>query len=296
VVGNIYLLSLGAAKLMNGSGLPGCVVPDKLLAEIQDEAASPDKGKGKRLERAAKMYALLKGMGYAGAHISGHGMSFAELEEVIGRGEELLPNWLGLVHEFDYPQKDGWYYFEHDAQTGLNTSSPASRDSHTSAGVVYPAMRVLHHVAFTKEGALFSPMRAVAKAVDGSSLAGAYTKCEQAIKGLTNECQHCGDCAMFDLAYLCPMSQCAKNQRNGPCGGSYEGWCEKYPNERKCIYVRAYERLKTHGAEDTLGEGVVPPVNYELSQTSSWINFYLGRDHSAEKLGIEKVERKPKSK
>jgi methylenetetrahydrofolate reductase (NADPH) len=101
---------------------------------------------------------------------------------------------------------------------------------------------------------------------------------------------------MLDLAYLCPMSQCAKNQRNGPCGGSYEGWCEAYPNQRKCIYVLAYERLKAHGADQSLGEDLVPPVNYDLNETSSWINFYLGRDHSAPKLKIETVARKKNSK
>jgi methylenetetrahydrofolate reductase (NADPH) len=296
LVGNIYLLTHGAAKLMNDNGLPGCVVTDKLLSEVQNEAAGPDKGKAKRLDRASKMYALMKGMGYAGAHISGHGMRFNDLEEVIGRGEELSRNWLDLVREFDYPQKDGWHYFEHDRKTGLNKTVPTRRESRASAGVVYPAMRLLHQVAFTKEGVLFGPMRAAAKAVDGSVLEGAYTKCEQAIKGLTNACQHCGDCGMFELAYLCPMSQCPKNQRNGPCGGSHEGWCEKYLNERKCIYVRAYERLKTHGAEQSLGEGAVPPVNYDLNQTSSWINFYLGRDHSAAKLRIDKVDRKRRKK
>ena len=87
VVGNVYLLPQGAAKLMNSNGLPGCVVPDKLLRNVQAEAAGPDKGRAKRLERAAKQYALLKGMGYAGAHISGHGMTFPDLLEVIEHGE-----------------------------------------------------------------------------------------------------------------------------------------------------------------------------------------------------------------
>jgi methylenetetrahydrofolate reductase (NADPH) len=155
---------------------------------------------------------------------------------------------------------------------------------------------MLHHLAFTKEGALFKPMRALAGIVDGSALESAYTKCEQIIKGLTNDCRHCGDCAMLDLAYLCPMSQCAKNQRNGPCGGSFEGWCEAYPSQRKCVYVLAYERLKAHGADQSLGEDLVPPVNYDLNETSSWINFYLGRDHSAQKLKIETVARKKNPK
>jgi methylenetetrahydrofolate reductase (NADPH) len=296
VVGNVYLLPPGAAKLMNSNGLPGCVVSDELLRNVQAEAAGPDKGRAKRFERAAKQYALLKGMGYAGAHISGHSMTFPDLLELIEHGEELSQHWPDFVHEFDYPMENGWYFFERDEKTGLNTRSPVSREAHSSAGIGYSTFRMLHHLAFTKEGALFSPMRALARMVDGSALESAFTKCEQIIKGLTNECRHCGDCAMLELAYMCPMSQCAKNQRNGPCGGSHEGWCEAYPNQRKCIYILAYERFKAHGADQSLGEDLVPPVNYALNETSSWINFYLGRDHSAQKLKIEMVARKKNPK
>jgi methylenetetrahydrofolate reductase (NADPH) len=294
VVGNIYMLSLSAANLMNHNGLPGCVVPDKLLAEIQAEAASPDKGRSKRLERAAKMYALLKGIGFAGAHISGNGMSVDDLQYVIERGESLSSNWPDLVRDFDFPQKNGWYYFERDGTTGLNTATPISRDERPRAGVGYAAFKALHETAFTPSGPLFVPMQAVAKAVDGTPVEGAFTRLEHLIKGLTNDCLECGDCALFDTGYLCPQSQCAKSQRNGPCGGSCDGFCEKFPGQRRCIYVRAYERLKSHGAEASLASTIVPPADYALDRTSSWINFFLGRDHSAAQLGIEKIDRKPK--
>jgi methylenetetrahydrofolate reductase (NADPH) len=109
---------------------------------------------------------------------------------------------------------------------------------------------------------------------------------ERIIKTITNDCQECGDCALFDLAYFCPMSQCPKNQRNGPCGGSRNGMCEVYPEEKKCIYVRAYKRLKAYGDEEQLREWV-PPLNWELHQSSSWLNFYLGRDHTSKKIGIK---------
>jgi methylenetetrahydrofolate reductase (NADPH) len=118
---------------------------------------------------------------------------------------------------------------------------------------------------------------------------------EHLIKVALFECQNCGDCGLFDVAFLCPMSQCPKNQRNGPCGGSYEGWCEVYPNERKCIWVKSYERLKGHKEEHSIGEYIVPPCNWELMGTSSWLNFYLGRDHSAKRLGIKAPpDRRPK--
>mgnify|MGYP001096334471 CR=1 FL=1 len=55
-------------------------------------------------------------------------------------------------------------------------------------------------------------------------------------------CRDCGDCSLPEIAYVCPESQCAKNQRNGPCGGTREGLCEVYDTE--CIWSQAYERLK----------------------------------------------------
>jgi methylenetetrahydrofolate reductase (NADPH) len=109
---------------------------------------------------------------------------------------------------------------------------------------------------------------------------------EHMIKVPLFDCMNCGDCGLFDVAFLCPMSQCPKNQRNGPCGGSYEGFCEVYP-DRKCVWVKAYERLIGHKEEDSIGEYIVPPCNWELTGTSSWLNFYQGRDHSAKRLGIE---------
>jgi methylenetetrahydrofolate reductase (NADPH) len=283
VVGNIYVLPVGAARLIHNHGLPGCVVTDKLLAEIELEASSSDKGKTKRIERAAKMYAILKGMGFAGTHISGNVVSCDDLESIIDRGEELTPNWRDHVREFDYPQQNGWYYFEPDAETGLNSEIPVHRNTRPRSTFGYRAMRILHNTMFDKDGLLFAPLQNMAQAIDGSPFEAAFTRFEHIVKGITSDCLQCGDCAMVDTAYLCPQSQCAKNQRNGPCGGSRDGWCEKFPDEKECFYVRAYER-------EQLSLDVVPPVNYELNRTSSWINFFLGCDHSAARRGIPKIK------
>jgi len=292
IVGNIYLLPLGAARLMNRNGLPGCVVTNELVDVIAKEAEAEDKGKGKRLERAAKMYAFMKTQGFAGVHIGGHGMKYDDVEVIIQMGEELLPKVDEFVKEFDFSQPNGWYYFEKDEATGLNTTTPTDRSDKPSAGLGYKTFKVLHHSMFEKKGFLFGPMRAISRAIDGSGMEHFFTRVEHFMKVMTNECMHCGDCALFDLAYLCPMSQCVKNQRNGPCGGSYNGWCEVYENKKKCIYVRAYDRLKSHGAEDVLGDYQVPPIDFDLRWTASWLNFFMGRDHSAKRLGIMPPEKK----
>ena len=288
VIGNVYVLSRGPARLMHRNGLPGCVVTDKLLSTITDEVKAPDKGNAKRLERAAKMYAFMKGMGFAGVHIGGHGLKYEDVELIIDEGEKLVTNWQQLLPEFDFPQKNGWYYFEKDAETGLNVETPVDRSrDRPPASPVYAGFRVLHSLLFEESSPLFKPMRSLSMAIDGSGLEHAFTRVEHLGKSISNDCMQCGDCAIFDLAYLCPTSQCPKGQRNGPCGGSYEGWCEVYPGEKQCVYVRAYDRLKRGGKEDQLGSYHVPPVDYDLLRTSSWLNFYMGRDHTAKRLGIE---------
>ena len=287
VIGNVYVLSRPTARLMNNNGIPGCVVTDKLLAEITEEAGAPDKGKASRLERAAKMVAMMRGMGFAGVHIGGHGLKYEDVESILDQSEALFPTWHELVGEFDYPQPDGWYYFKKDSETGLNTEKPASRSERRSRIFLgYRGFRLIHRLMFEEKGILYRPMRGLARAVDGSFIEHLFGRLEQVAKVCTNECMHCGDCALFDMAFICPMSQCPKGQRNGPCGGSINGWCEVYPEEKECLYVRAYRRLRHFDEDESLAQSQVPPLDYDLRFTSSWLNFYMGRDHTAKRLGI----------
>ncbi|MFC2100143.1 methylenetetrahydrofolate reductase C-terminal domain-containing protein [Candidatus Bipolaricaulota bacterium] len=287
VVGNVYVLSRPTARLMNQGGVPGCVVTDKLLEEITAEAKADDKGKAKRLERAAKMVAMMKGMGFAGVHIGGHGLKYEDVESILDQSEALASDWRRLVPEFNYPQPNGWYFFEKDPEIGLNSETATERSGERPRSPLsYRGFRLLHRLMFDEEGILYRPMSALARSIDGSFAEHAFTRLEQLGKLFTNDCMHCGDCAIFDVAFICPMSQCPKGQRNGPCGGSVNGWCEVYPDKKQCVYVRAYNRLKHYGEEATLEQIQVPPADFDLLHTSSWINFYMGRDHTAKRLGI----------
>ena len=86
VIGNVYVLPLGTARFMNRNGVPGAVVTKELVAALKEESAAEDKGRAKRLERAAKMYAYMKGMGFAGVHIGGHGLSCDDVESIVEMG------------------------------------------------------------------------------------------------------------------------------------------------------------------------------------------------------------------
>ncbi len=287
----IYVLSYPVAKTMRDNNIPGCVVTDKLLSQIAAEAESKDKGKQARLDRAAKMYAIAKGLGYKGAYVSGQGLPFESVEYIVSKGSELAPNWLDLVREFDFPQKGGFYYYEQEASTGLSTAVTARRTQPPNQPPIYLLSRLMHALLFDPRSLLFKPMQRLMKVISASpTFCRIFHWFERWSKSTLYTCKDCGDCALFDVAYLCPVSQCPKDQRNAPCGGSYQGWCEVYPGEKRCIWVKAYERLKAQNREDEIGKYLVPPCNWELHQTSSWINYFLGRDHSAKIRGIKPPE------
>ncbi len=283
LLGNVYVLSLPVARAMNRKLVPGCVVTDELFRKIEEEASSPDRGREASLTRAAKMIAVLKGMGYNGVHIGGPHLDYEDVERIIGRSKEFADDWRELVREFSFPQKNGFYLFEKDDETGLNTDVLAPRQARPRKGIGHTIMRAFHHLAFAPEAPLYGPCCSVASELDGSSLEGAVTEIEYWIKFISSRCRRCGDCTLAEMAFLCPQSQCPKFLFNGQCGGSSEGWCEVFPGKRRCIYVRAYERLKAYGEEQSLNGDYIRPRDWALDQTSSWINYFLGRDHRAEK-------------
>jgi methylenetetrahydrofolate reductase (NADPH) len=286
LVGNIYILPYGAAKMMNRNELPGSVVTDKLLAEIDQERNDPDKGEGARILRAARMYAIMKGMGFSGVHIGGHNIKYEQVEKIISQGEQLVSQWSELVKHFDYPIPDGFYYFERDPATGLNKETPVERKNRpldSKAECVYGFSRFFHKMMFDPEKNFYGFMKQLSGKIAGTNMEKVFHKLEQITKVIIFDCRDCGDCALIDVAYLCPMSQCPKNQRNGACGGSFQGWCEVYPEKKQCIYVRAYARLKNEGEEEQMEKNIVPPCDWNLYQTSSWVNYYLGKDHHSKK-------------
>ena len=227
-----------AAKMMNRNALPGSVVTDKLLVELEREQNSPDKGAGARILRAARMYAIMKGMGFAGVHIGGHNLKYEQVEEIILQGEVLAPQWANLVHYFDYPIPDGFYYFERDPETGLNCEKTTDRQNSPSDAAVecsYGFSKAVHNLLLEPGKNFYSVMKNICSKIEGTKIEGIFHKLEQLTKVVLYDCRDCGDCALIDLAYICPMSQCPKNQRNGACGGSFEGWCEVYPGKKKEI-------------------------------------------------------------
>lgn len=282
LIGNIFVLSLPVAKLMNKNLIPGCVVTDSLVARLEAEAGQENK-KELQLLRAAKLYAVLKGLKYDGINIGGHGLGYSDVQYIIDKGEELSGNWQDIARaEFDHPQESGFYFFEKDAATGLNASQPVDRSKTGASGSFkQKLMDLVHAVAFDRKAPFYPVNRAVARYIDQSWLKKPFTIAEYTTKTMTNQCRFCGDCAMHELGFICPMSQCPKQQRNGACGGSRDGWCEVYPGRQKCIYVTMYEGFKKGGKEERMKDKYMPPCNWQLHRTSSWLNYFNERDYNS---------------
>jgi methylenetetrahydrofolate reductase (NADH) len=284
---NVYLLSPTAARAFNNGKIPGVIVTDELLGLAERHGASPDKGREFFTELAAQHVAVARGLGFAGVYLGGH-MPASRFGEILERAESFAPDdWRAFAPQIQYPFADEFYFFERDADTKLSSDvvnavyldSKAKRKTDLPVPVKYRFSRRLHAAAFEPDAPLFSTGRAFYRTVEKSPAARKIAHgLEQAAKVPLFGCRDCGDCSLPDIAYVCPESQCAKNQRNGPCGGTREGLCEVYDTE--CIWSQAYERLKAYGEEESMLDGPVVVKDNALARTSAWANTFLGRDHN----------------
>jgi methylenetetrahydrofolate reductase (NADPH) len=289
VVGNVYLLNKGVAKLFNSGKLAGCVVTDELLRKIETYAAGPDKGKKFCQELAAKQLAVFKGLGFAAGYIGG--IHKAEgFGPIIELAESYKPDdWRDFVREIQFSQPGEFFLFDHDRFTGhssgqINRAYTASLKKLPKSKQVtlnYRLSRWVHRVAFTRDRALYPLLRWIYRRWDKKprfTSRMAY-RIERSSKLAMYGCKDCGDCSLPECAYLCPKSACSKDQRNGPCGGSADGRCEL--DDKECLWARIYERLKQYGESETMLERPATIYNATLKDTSSWANLFLDRDRSA---------------
>ena len=77
-------------------------------------------------------------------------------------------------------------------------------------------------------------------------------------------CIGCGDCMLYYFGGVCPLTRCAKNLLNGPCGGSKDGKCEVDP-EVPCAWQLIFERLSGFNALERL-EKIYPPKDWSEKQ------------------------------
>jgi len=120
VFGNIYRLTAGIARMFNQGFFPGCVVSDDLLARIDKEKTSEDKGKNFFTSFAAKQLCCFKGMGYQGAYIAGID-KHEDLGSILEKAKEFEnTNWHDFVPELTNPRPKEFYFYGLDTKTKLS--------------------------------------------------------------------------------------------------------------------------------------------------------------------------------
>jgi methylenetetrahydrofolate reductase (NADPH) len=289
VLANVFVLSPGAARAFNAGRVPGVNVSDALAEIVARESRSPDGGRAFFHDLAARQVAIARGLGFRGAYLGGH-LGAEDYLAILDAADGYAGSWRDLARDIQFDMPGEWYLYERDPATGL-ASSELNREYVASRrrgvrrrGVParYRLARVMHKAVFAEDAPLFASGRRLYERIEEAPkpVGRALHLAEQAAKVPMFGCQDCGDCSLPDIAYLCPESQCAKNQRNGPCGGTREGsMCEV--GEKTCIWALAYDRLKAYGEETTMLDGPVVIKDNALSGTSAWANTFLGRDHHA---------------
>lgn len=268
IMANIFVPTLTVARIMNQGRVPGVILPDSLLQQIEEEARSSDKGEEARLLRAAKMVATVRKMGYAGVHLGGNKLTFESISFLLDQAEKFTDT--DQTEEVHFPEPSTWYLYDNCVKTPGKRRQP----------MLYRANDLIHKQLFAENGLLFPFFSNFSLRVQTNKYTKEiYTFAEHLIKKLLFRCRMCGDCTLSESSYLCPQSGCPKRMVNGPCGGSIDGYCEVYPKEKLCFWVRSYH----HGPEPDCRSmhklESIPPKDWSLNQTSSWLNYFSGKDH-----------------
>jgi methylenetetrahydrofolate reductase (NADPH) len=285
LIGNVFVLNAHVSRLFHSQRIPGVVVSDELLAVCEKQASSFDNGKGFFLELAAKQMAIYRGLGYRGAYLGGvH--RWEDLAQIFAMADRFSDgDWKSFVRELRFSRPGEFFLYPKDCQTGLSKPVQQQTSDHR-----FLKFSTACHYRFSKWIHDFAFMRGKRLALLAEWFCGRFTKylpaalhmVERMSKSVLFDCRDCGDCSLHEIAFLCPESQCVKNQRNGPCGGSRDLLCEV--RDVECIWSQAYVRRKRDGKEHDLLNHVPVLQDHALRGTSSWVNAWLGRDHSAQSM------------
>lgn len=293
LIGNVFLLNPRVARIFHEGRIPGVVVSRELMDVCEKQAASPDRGKSFFEEFAAKQIAVFRALGFRGAYLGG-AYDFPTVNRILEIERSFAPDdWIQFAREFQFSRPGEFYFYAGEPSTGLcnpEKRDPVAASKSKHVGPLYHLSKWTHKAMFTP-GHLLNDFgkKLSADSADPRQGPKPLRLLEHASKAALFRCKDCGDCSLPDIAFLCPESQCAKNQRNGPCGGTRDGRCE-VDGYGDCIWLRAFERLKHDGTENGMLAHAPVIQNQGLRGTSSWANHWLGRDHAALPLTVEKPD------
>ena len=97
---------------------------------------------------------------------------------------------------------------------------------------------------------------------------------EESIKQTGFDCRSCGQCILSTTGFVCPM-RCAKQLRNGPCGGASKGKCE-VNTEKNCVWEEIFEGADSLNKVEPLSI-FQKPIDTRLTNKSAAINWMDNR-------------------
>ena len=287
VIANVYVLSKPVIELFASGKIPGVTIPPKMLELFRARSQSPDNGKAFFLEFAAQQLVYFKNLGYRAGYVGGVSNP-EDLDQVMG----YLKNYRGVAveknnHLVNFSElyeagEDGEYLYEKSGPQAdiLHTPSLAKRQPSSSApsNLNYVLAKKIHHVCFNHQHPVTKALVVLCKKASSSqTMNNILHSVEKMSKSIVFGCKDCGDCSLPETAFLCPEASCAKNMRNGPCGGSLGDRCEVYDYE--CIWARAYDRRKLDLKSEDLLHHAPVIQNHSLRGTSGWMNYWQKKDH-----------------
>jgi methylenetetrahydrofolate reductase (NADPH) len=289
LIGNVYIINPKVAQFFHDHKIPGIIVTPQLLELCLHHGRSADKGKAFFYEFAAKQIAIYRNLGYRGAYLGG-AYDYPAIERIMEIERSFAQDdWLQFYREISFSRPGEFFYYGAESDPGTPAAQTANVRAtparHRRLNLMYLFSKWTHSLMFTRSSLLGKwGARICRNSKNPDQGPGPLRTIERLSKAVLFRCKDCGDCSLPDIAFLCPESQCAKNQRNGPCGGTLDGRCE-VAGYGECIWLRAYERLQNDGGETESMLNHAPVVQDQgLRGTSSWANFWLGRDHSRESL------------
>ena len=108
LLGNVHVLTRRTAEQLATTTVPGARISSALLETIRKETDGADGGTKASLERAARTLAVLKGLGYAGAYITGtHAAD--HVTQILHRADELKSDWQRCADDLQFGEADGFY-------------------------------------------------------------------------------------------------------------------------------------------------------------------------------------------
>jgi 5,10-methylenetetrahydrofolate reductase len=96
---------------------------------------------------------------------------------------------------------------------------------------------------------------------------------ERAAKRLLFDCKMCGQCALSSTGMACPTN-CAKQMRNGPCGGVRANSACEVNSAMRCVWIEAIDGLKR--IDQPQSKTFLEPIDHRLWNRSSWLRVVNG--------------------